>query len=902
MISHTLPLLLLLLVVCADPPNNRGRFNYNERVIHGYSHHEYFKDSTELNLGWTSSGLGEELINDVGHPLPSKLQLPIEVVVDKCKRRIPFHDNNVPAYIANDMHDARDILLNLVKQMFPFMPDNIEDILLNELPNGECIYVLYISSGTRIGFKAGDSGDCPTRIDRQIGPDVFAAGFNFREHGFVLPSPSTLVSSGLVSQEAIDELWDFKHLASTAGVHVEKKPLWEKQTVCQMAELLVTCSYDFVEGPVGEKIMRAPSEFEWRINDYVAINNQYIKPHESKLQMIFANTYYVDENYHRQSSQLIVDDVDTWTTLASELSKNDKLALFMAEEYKDHLSGYLAKSNVDEEYYGEFSDIISVSPYSTKVEPSIKKLNNVLRTSSFLFVYDFFNSDESVKEGAQEILDGIETNVYQNPNEREHAKLTVDKLKKLDGKSNRRITRMRFSSMKAARTEKYGYLKKYKKYIGKTIEFTGDYIYRDGNGKLAIKENGAIIVSIHLTRKFCNIILERGSHFKSLALESDTITRLNAIYSYNYESILLNRIRKLSTENLFKSQTSSITRTMLITGIDKQGNQSDAWLALKLTVPYGVSDGGQKSGQRHLQAPIKISSEVRDTNKSGRDTLPIDLIYHMIDEVTYINRLFELNDGKICIGTTQVPIRYYLLVSNKSGDPCSLTYYQHYDYVHDDESVTDAINYINEVRGQPTPLLLEVTVNTLYKLYGTIDQQNFAQSERQSLVQYRRDQFLDKFERENDLLSEALNLFSPYGRYTQLEIFLAHVDHMDKLFQDEENRFVDQDQNTWLILAGPRGSQQDKTRKYLLQQFMSKTGREYELMKKHLIMKGYSNMANRDKYNEVMRMKGETSEQGRRFAKRDSMMPDREGSNPNSGRNTKVNKDLANNWPRPGPN
>ena len=65
-------------------------------------------------------------------------------------------------------------------------------------------------------------------------------------------------------------------------------------------------------------------------------------------------------------------------------------------------------------------------------------------------------------------------------------------------------------------------------------------------------------------------------------------------------------------------------------------------------------------------------------------------------------------------------------------------------------------------------------------------------------------------------------------------MFLAHVEYMDKLFQDEENKFVDSNTGkAWLVLTGPTDSQQERTRRYLLD-LMSKTGREYELMRSRI--------------------------------------------------------------------
>ena len=69
--------------------------------------------------------------------------------------------------------------------------------------------------------------------------------------------------------------------------------------------------------------------------------------------------------------------------------------------------------------------------------------------------------------------------------------------------------------------------------------------------------------------------------------------------------------------------------------------------------------------------------------------------------------------------------------------------------------------------------------------------------------------------------------------YALLKVFLQHVKHMDELSEDDENKFVDANGKGWLVLSGESGSQPDMTRNYMLN-FMRKTGREYELMRKHL--------------------------------------------------------------------
>ena len=121
---------------------------------------------------------------------------------------------------------------------------------------------------------------------------------------------------------------------------------------------------------------------------------------------------------------------------------------------------------------------------------------------------------------------------------------------------------------------------------------------------------------------------------------------------------------------------------------------------------------------------------------------------------------------------------------------------------------------------------------------------------------------------------------------------------MDELSQDDKNKFVDSNGKGWLVLTGSSGSQPFLTRDYLINNFMRKVGRGSELMRRHLEMKGYPHMADRRKYDEVMRMRGGTSAGGRRQAESDSMMP--EEREENSGSNYVVDDDLANRWRRPG--
>ena len=793
------------------------------------------------NAAWREMGAGPEVldISGISYPLPAKKDTSdIDEVERQCRKRIRLHKKNVPDFMARDMDRTVDILMGYFVPVFIYMPIDIRDILRNDLLNGQCNYVL-LKDGL---FKVGDGGDCIKRINQQIDEEVTSANFN--EYGFTLAPVETYIPSGLVKQSMINELLALHHQPMLSGLDGDKRAydIYVNKMLRQIVELYVSCSYEFdAPGPVGEWLLRAPSKLEWKVNSFHGIDAA-IRPKEQELQKV------INMRTARQLGKVI--DKDTWITIPDELALEPSLEYFRNPHYHG-LTPHLAKSNVDEDHYGDFFSMIDISPYLTKVMPKIDELNELLE-----------RGDLSVSD-VQPIFNSIELEPYQEPNEKEHCQRGYDFISKLDEKHTNDIHRMRFDTIDTLRSGEHCISKGvFKTLFGLTIEFTGLKFVNTDEG-IGVEEG--VVFRIHLTKKHCNIIFERASHFRAFAPNARTVDRLNAIYNYNYESFIMYKIGKLSDKGLHKIQQSSLTRTMLIMGIDKQGtNEGNFWHALKFTSPNGVSDGGLKTGQVHLQGVITISSEVTD-----RDTLPIDLIYLMIWKVPEFNKLVILYEGKIRIGSEFADQRLYLLVPDKDGTE-RITYWRHYDAIHRDRSVTKAVSYIKKVRGRSEPLLLDVAGTTLHELYNTIDEENFATNERQSLFLFRGDQFLNKFKREDNLLSEAMSLFLSQGGYAQLKVFLAHVDHMDELFKQDENQFVDQDQNIWLVLVGRN---LDTLRSYLLE-LMNKTGRENELMRQHLLMKGYSNMANRDKYNEVRRMYDATSEAGRMQAEAQNMVPD----------------------------
>jgi len=818
------------------------------QIIHGYTIGEWIANKLLAKTTWITSGDGSNLnISDMDIALPTKLTVPIDDIIEQCKKRIILHTGQVNSKQKADMDKAVHILLRDFKEAYKDMPDNIVDILINELLDADGNYVL--RKGSR--FKCGDSGKLPRRINEQV-DGVTVTNSNFSEYGFCLQPPSRYISSGMVNQGTIDDLLALCNLPMLGGLHPDCYPIWVKKILRQVVEFYSNGSYDFVPGPVLEWILRAPSEIERKVNDLDEINTA-IQRQEHELQKII------------NMKLGMVNDKDTWTTIQSFLSLESSLEYFQDPNYYG-LTPHLAKSNVDKEQYGEFTDLISEPPYYTKAMPMIDKLNNVL------------DRDDVSKEDTQPILDSMETNVYQEPGDEEHCQRGYAFITKLDEQHTEDITRMRSATIDTLRSGNHGVTKdEFKQLFGTTIEFTGLKFFENEDGSIRA-EDGHTIMYIHQTKKNNNVIIERGSHYRALSPKTRTVNRLNALYNYNYESMLMNKIGKLSNEGLNNIQRSNLTRTMLIMGIDKQGsNEDNFWYALMYTLPDGVSDPGKKIGQKYLQDVIKISREERDINLTDRDTLPIDLIYLMIWKVPEINKLLELYGGKVRIDSTEEG-KDYLRLPNESGDSY-LTYYKHYDRIHQDESVTKAINYINGVRGKQTPLLLDVVATTLSNLYDSIDQKNFVQYEREMLFDHRAVQFLDKFKCEqDDLLSEAFDLFLPMAGYALLKTFLQHVKHMDEHSEDDKNKFVDANGKGWLVLLGQNGTPTGLIRKYLFE-LMEKVGREYELMRKHLVMKGYPHMANRDKYNQVMKMKDGTTASGERIATKDAIRQGVRGAN-----------------------
>ena len=801
-------------------------------TIHGYTRGEWDANKWSAKKTWTTSGDGSNLnTSDINRVLPAKLKAPVDTIIENVlKKRIILHINEVSSEQKADMNEAVKILLRGFKEVYKDMPDNIADILINELLDADGNYILKKDSG----FKCGDSGKLPRRINEQV-DGVKVTNSNFNEHGFCFQLPSQYLISGMVNQSIIDDLLALCNLPMLGGLHPDCYPIFVKKILRQVVEFYAHGSYDFVRGPVLEWILRAPSEIERKVNDLVEISTA-IQSQEDILQKII------------NMKLGIVNDKDTWRTIQTQLSLESSLEYFQDPHY-DYLSGHMAKSNVDKEYYGEFTDLISEPPYSTMVMPMIDKLNNVL------------DRDDVSKEDTQPILESMETNVYQEPDDEEHCLTGYEFIIKLDEKHTDEITRMRSATIDLLRSGEYGVTEdEFEQLFGTTIEFTGLKFVNTAEGIVVEVD---VVLRIHLTKKNSNIIIERGSHFRALAPNTRTVDRLNALYSYNYESVFMNKIGKLSDESLNNIQRSNLTRTMLIMGIDKQGsNENNFWHALMYTLPNGVSDPGSKIGQGHLQPVITISSEMTDDDLS--DTLPIDLIYLMIWKVPEFNKLLKLHGGKIRIDSTEQG-RHYLLVPNETGDGY-LTYYKHHDKLHSDNSVTKAIGYINKVRGRPEPLLLDAVSTTLHKLYDSIDQYDFKKSERKDFYNLRAVQFLDKIEDGQDLLSEAFDLFLSRAGYALLKTFLQHVEHMDELSEDDENKFVDENGKGWLVLLGSNDTPPGRTRDYMLN-FMRKTGREYELMRKHLVMKGYPHMANRRMYDEVMRVRNESStESGARVA------------------------------------
>ena len=139
---------------------------------------------------WTTSGDGSDLnISDIGIALPAKLTVPIDSIIEQCKKRIILHTNEVSSKQKADMNKAVNILLRDFKEAYKDMPDNIVDILINELLDADGNYILKKGSG----FKCGDSGKLPRRINEQV-DGVEVTNSNFNEHGFCFQLPSQYLS------------------------------------------------------------------------------------------------------------------------------------------------------------------------------------------------------------------------------------------------------------------------------------------------------------------------------------------------------------------------------------------------------------------------------------------------------------------------------------------------------------------------------------------------------------------------------------------------------------------------------------------------------------------------------------------------------------------------------------
>jgi len=797
-------------------------------TIHGYTRGEWDANKWSAKKDWTTSGDGSNLnISHMDIALPAKLDIPSDKIDDKCMERIFLHTGQVNGKQEAALKKTVDILLRDYKEANKDMPDNIIDILTNKLlVDGNYIF------RKDIGFKCGDSADCLRRFNELV-DGVKVTESNFNEHGYCLLPPSHYLSSGMVNQSTIDEILAIKDQPMLGGLHPDSYPIWVKKMLRQIVEFYVSCSYGFIPGFVLEWILRAPSEKERKMNDLDEINNA-IQSQEDILQMLFNKT---------ANGQVV--DADTWITIQDQLAVEQSLEYFQDPHYQG-LTEHLAKSNVNEEQYGGLSNMFDESPFYTKVMPTISALNDVL------------DRDNVSKEDTQPILDSMEEmEVYQEPDDEEHCLRGYEFIIKLDEKHTDEITRMRSATIGTLRSGNHGVTKdQFKQLFGSTIEFKGLKFVDTAEG-IGVEEG--VVLRIHQTKKTNNVIIERGSHYRALSPNARTVDRLNALYSHNYESVFMNKIGKLSNKSLQSILRRNLTRTMLIMGIDKQGtNEGNFWNALMYTLPNGVSDPGSKIGHKHLQSVIK---------------LPIDLIYLMIWKVPEINKLLKLHGGKIRIDSTEQG-RYYLRVSSESGDNY-LTYYKQYDVIHSDDSVNNAINYINGVRGKPIPLLLGAVAETIRILYDSIDQEDFANGARTQFFNHRADQFLNKFKCKQDLLSEAFALFLPRASYVELDNFLNHVKYMDELSQDDKNKYVDSNGKGWLVLVGSKtslvGRNNDRLREYLLG-LMNKTGREIELMRKHLEMKGYAHMANREKYNEVMKMKESKSGAGVRVAASDAII------------------------------
>ena len=226
-------------------------------TIHGYSRGEWDANKWSAKKAWTTSGDGSNLnTSHINRVLPTKLKAPVDTIIEIVrKKRIILHMNEVSSKQKADMNKAVKILLRGFKEVYKDMPDNIADILINELLDADGNYILKKGSG----FKCGDSGKLPRRINEQV-DGVEVTNSNFNEHGFCLQSPSQYLISGMVNQGTIDDLLALCNLPMLGGLHPDCYPIWVKKILRQVVEFYANGSYDFMPGPVLEWILRAPSE------------------------------------------------------------------------------------------------------------------------------------------------------------------------------------------------------------------------------------------------------------------------------------------------------------------------------------------------------------------------------------------------------------------------------------------------------------------------------------------------------------------------------------------------------------------------------------------------------------------------------------------------------------------
>lgn len=537
---------------------------------------------SSVEIAFGTSGEGDDLVVDPQKTLPTK-KTNLPSARQQCSSRIRLHVGHVSNEQKRDMEEARGIMLNGFEAAFKMMPDDISNILVGYKENSQpCIYLLEKDNG----YKVGESSNCTQRINQQSGESL---------DKYTTIHPNLFIKSKLIKQGTIDALFKLVHLPSLGGIHSDKRDLISKKLIRQLAEIYITCSYHVAKGPVGEWVVRAPSENEAKLVDVKYISNQIKSKEEAIKNMFSRNGKFEIRKVH---------DRDTWITLESEMwtEEYQNIHLFLRKS-RQHLSGWLSSQNVDNDKYGGFANMVSYSPYLKAIKP----LMNELRETSGQQQLDVIERIEKKDE-------------FMKPDKGDHANSAkmalADDLAKED--NYHVMIRVRSTSMSALRDK---YMDWYEETIIKSIELNGKQLVIGDDGNIDFSMEEVTILKIHRT-KSCHIILERGSHYiaYSSGLKSKTkkvglMKKLNSLHSYLYESVLLNQLHLLSKEQLYVIEKRVLSTIMQLIGITKRldGSDGSIWNARDYILPPDVSPTGRIPGDTHMRKSLPVKLPYRPT-------------------------------------------------------------------------------------------------------------------------------------------------------------------------------------------------------------------------------------------------------------------------------------------------